>query len=116
MTLSVRPTLKGDVRRGDHAPCDCFAVQQLFVARLAFKGVTDGMAEVQDAPQPAFLLVRGYNLRLQLYRLRDEPLQFDWIAFQNAGAILLEAQEQLDAADDSALKCFVQSSAKLTIR
>ena len=90
-------------------------MQQLLVAGLAFKRVADGMAEVQHAPQSAFLLVGGYNLRLQLHRLRDEPLQFDRIAFQDAGAILLETQKQLDAADDAALKRLVKSGAKFPI-
>lgn len=47
--------------------------------------------------------------------MRNYPLQFQWIPLQDAGAILLEAQKQLDIPDDSALERFVQSSAEFTI-
>ncbi len=48
--------------------------------------------------------------------MSDQPLQFHGIALQYARAILLEAQEQLDIADDAALQGLVQSRTKFAVR
>ena len=61
------------------------------------------------------MLVRRYYLRLKLHSLRNQPLQFQWIALQNLGAILLESQEQFDVPNDAALQRFVESSPKFAV-
>ena len=107
---------EGDVGGGDHAPGHGFAMQQPTVAGLGFERVADRVAKVQHAAQAVLALVRGNDFRFQFHGLRDQPLQFHRIAFQNARAILLEAQKQFDVADDAALQRFVESGAKLAIR
>ena len=47
----------GYVERGDHAPADGFAVQELLVVGGGFDGVADGVAEVQDHAQAGLFFV-----------------------------------------------------------
>ena len=52
------------MQRGDAAPGDRFAVQELAVVGGGLDGVADGVAEVEDHAQAGFLLVLADDLGL----------------------------------------------------
>ena len=61
MTMAA---LRGDADGGEHAPGDCFAVQQLLVFRGGFDGVAQRVAEVEQHAQAGFALVGGDDFGL----------------------------------------------------
>ena len=74
---------KADVGGGNHSPGDGFAVKQALVAGFGLERVADGVAEVENAAQAAFLLVGGDDFGLQLYARGDHAFQFHGIALQD---------------------------------
>ena len=53
-----------DVQRGDAAPGDRLAVEELAVVGGGLDGVADGVAEVEDHAQAGFLLVLADDVGL----------------------------------------------------
>src|SRR5215469_13038118 len=98
---------EGDVGRGNHTPGDGLAVQQASVVCFGFERVTNRVAQVEDASQAPFVLIGRNDFGFEFYRLRNQPFELKGIAFQNAGTVLLKAEEEFDVADDAALECFV---------
>src|SRR5580658_6652993 len=110
------PNGEGDVGCGNHPPGNRFAVKQAAVAGLGLERMSDGVPEVEHAPQAAFPLVSGNDFGLQLYGLSDETFELHWITLQDLGPLLLEAQKKIEIADDAALERFIQAGTKLPIR
>src|SRR5215471_17910717 len=57
------PAIASNGRGGDHAPRHRFAVQKAGISGRRFHGVSDGMAEIQDAPEIGFLFIRRDDSR-----------------------------------------------------
>src|SRR5271157_6136426 len=58
-----------NIRRRDDSPGDGFAVKQASIAGFGLERVSDGMAQVEYAPQSTFALVGGNYFSFQLHRL-----------------------------------------------
>ena len=90
-------------------------MEKATVAGFGLQSVANGVAQIENAAQTVFALVGRDDFGLQLDRLRDEPLEFDGIAFENPGSILLKAQKQIDVSDNSALQSLVKPGPKLAV-
>src|SRR6202140_1743904 len=104
---------EGNVGGGDHSPGDGLAVEQAAVAGFRLKRVSDGVTQIKNAAQAAFVFVRRDHFSFQLNGLGDDPFELHEIALQDLGALLFEAQKEIEISDDSAFQRFVETCAKV---
>src|SRR5579863_4928311 len=101
-----------DIGGGDNSPGDGFPVKQAAVAGFRLQCVAYGVAKVENAAQAAFLFIGGNNFGFQLHTLGNQTFDFHGIALQNLGALLFEAQEEIEIADNAAFQGLVKPCAE----
>src|SRR5581483_1228407 len=103
------------MRRRDHAPRYCFAVQKLAVLSVRFECVTDCMAEVQDSSKTVLPLISRDDLSLQPYTGGNQVFDVFAVALQDAVPPFLESFEKFGVPNDATLNRFIKAGAKLTV-
>ena len=91
-------------------------MQECLVVGFGFERMANGVAEVQDAPQPALTFILGDDFSLNAHAFCDEPFQRSGIALQDALAILFHVAEDFSIANHSAFQRLEQSGAEFAIR
>src|SRR5215468_7372218 len=87
----LRRNVPGDlseIDRGAHAPRHRLTVQESAVARLRFEGMSEGVAEVQNAALIVFALVTRNDLRLHAHTLRDDMVDSSGLVIENFACVL----------------------------
>ncbi len=100
------------VQRGDAAPGDRFAVEELAVVGGRLDGVADGVTEVEDHAQAGLLLVLADDLGLDADAGGDDLLQGGGVSRQDGVAVLLHEAEEGWVADDGGLNGLLQAGAE----
>jgi hypothetical protein len=104
-----RSARHAQVGRRQHAEGYCFAVPIAAVFRRGLERVSNGMAEIEDAAQPAFAFVGGDDARLDAARLHDRRQQHIGVASEDAFGFAGDAFEQFPARNHAVLHDFVQT-------
>src|SRR5882762_2071327 len=107
--------LMAEERRGDHAPSHCFPMRVVAVVRDAFKGVGEGMAEIQNFAEAGFAFIAADDTRLDLDVLRDEPAECCAITTQDTFQVLLKHREHGCVRNNGVLDDFGEAAAEFAV-
>ena len=104
-----------DFERDQHAPGDRFAVQNRSKAGDGFNRMADGVAEIENHPQPGFFFVQTDDLGLHANGCGDNLFERLWIAPVNERSIGFDEAKEAGVPDESGLDALVKPSAQLSL-
>ena len=107
---------QSDFAGRDGAPGDSFAMQQLPVSGGGFDGVADGVAEIENHAQTAFVLIGGHDGGFHADGGDDDLLQCVGFKLKQARGVRFHEAEQRSVANDARLQAFDEAGAQLALR
>src|SRR5262249_44427144 len=110
--IFIRQFMEGapDASGCDHSVSYRFPLLDSLIPSCCFDSMSDGMTEIQDPPNVAFLFIVHDDVRFDSSALCNQPFDRVRVAFSKHGAASLEVFKQLTVSNDAVLEGFIKTA------